>query len=366
MPMTFGRPALGKLHPYKVNFDPRRMLAAGAAKLDANELFNRVRDDDSSKRELFPEIHRYPDPESRKLTQAIGRYIDVDPERILIGNGSDELLFNLAFCFFGLKVAFPRVSYPVYGHLATISELTCVALDLDTNFDLSDSCFSRIRREKPGLVLLSYPNNPTGNCFSADKIRSLADQNPETVFVIDEAYAEFSGKTFIPAALTLDNVVVLRTLSKAFGLAGLRIGYAIARPPILQMLSKVKLPYNVNSLSQTIAADHVYDQLGSRAQAEIRAHVAEVRAELTSGLARIEGVSPYPSEANFVFAQLPREVVIGQLHEVLQASGVFIRLFQYEGLGPCARISVGTRADTEKVLQGLSTALRHCAQPAVA
>jgi histidinol-phosphate aminotransferase len=366
MPLTFGRPALGELHPYKVNFDPQRMSAAGVAKLDANELFNRVRDDDSSKRDPYPGIHRYPDPESRKLAKAIGRYIDVDPEQILIGNGSDELLFNLAFCFFGLKVAFPRMSYPVYGHLATISELTCVPLELDANFDLSDSCFSNIREERPDLVLLSYPNNPTGNCFSAEKIRNLADQNPETVFVLDEAYAEFSGKTFIPAALTLDNVVVLRTLSKAFGLAGLRIGYAIARHPILKMLSKVKLPYNVNSLSQAIAADHVDDQSGGRAQAEIRAHVAEVRAELTSGLARIEGVRPYPSEANFVFAQLPREVVIGQIHEILQASGIFIRLFQYEDLGPCARISVGTRADTAKVLQGLSTALHHCAQAAVA
>lgn len=228
-----------------------------------------------------------------------------------------------------------------------------VEVRLDQNFDIDlDTSLKLIEEEKPTLAYFAYPNNPTGNTFSRQKIEAIRGKGLFTV--IDEAYYNYCGKTFLEDALRRDDTVVLRTLSK-IGMAGLRVGILVGKEELVKELEKVRLPFNITYPSQAIATLLLKDYYHLIEEA-VRQVIKE-RQRLFYELSRLEGIEPYPSEANFILFK--SSVPADTLHRRLIEKGVLIRNFSYmEGLENCLRVSVGKPEENDAFLEALTQALK--------
>jgi len=332
------RPNVRKLKAYEAKETPARV------KLDANE-----------SPYGFPlnikgiATNRYPDPEARRLRTAIAKQSAVKMDGVLMGNGSDELIYYLITTFGG-PVLFPTPTFSMYGIIGQALGVKTVGVPLDADFDLDlKKMLAVVRKEKPRLVFLSSPNNPTGNCFSADRILKIIEASKGLV-VVDEAYQAFAGgKGFTAFLNDYDNLVVLRTLSKT-GLAAIRVGYMIARPEIVSEVNKVRLPFNLNSLSQAAALEAV------KSKAKMRAYVKAISSErdrLARAMDGIDGVTPYPSEANFIMFGVKSPKV---KYKALLKKGVLVRDISAMVKG-CLRVTVGTKTENNAFLKALKETL---------
>ena len=351
--LKFGRQDLHDLPAYKIQFPYKHERTDGITKLDANESSSAARIEDGVFIDL--DINRYPDPEASELCELIAKQSGVRPETIVVGNGSDELINNLMVCFFGQRIIIPNITYPVYSHFATIYKLSLRTFPLaNDTFDFPEDVGSYYKHFGPDLSFISYPNNPTGNCFDRNKIEMLIRENPGTLFVIDEAYLEYSQKTLVSLVDEFRNVAVLRTLSKAWGLAGLRLGYIIANVNVADLLKKVRLPYNLNSIAQKVACEvlkNQRDQMLSGVKATV-----EERDFLSNEFAAMNGFSVFPSDANFLFAKLEVGLDIAKLREELMSKGIFLRFFSYPPDLNFVRFSVGKRAENVRAMHALRKA----------
>lgn len=347
--LKFGRQELHDLPAYKIQFPYKELHSDKITKLDANESSINAGVGDGIFNGL--DINRYPDPEASELCELIAEECGVRPETIVVGNGSDELINNLMVCFYGQRVVIPDITYPVYSHFAKIYRISLETFPLTSDtFDFPEDVGSYYKRLTPDLSFFSYPNNPTGNCFDSEKIETLVRENPRTLFVIDEAYVEYSQKTLIALVHEYRNVALLRTLSKAWGLAGIRIGYVIANDDVANLLRKIRLPYNLNSISQKIACGILRSQrdwMLSSAKATI-----EERTFLLNEFAALNGLRAFPSDANFVFVKLEVGLDIEKLREDLISKGIFLRFFSYAH-DNYIRFSIGKRAENIKALHAL-------------
>jgi histidinol-phosphate aminotransferase len=240
----------------------------------------------------------------------------------------------------------------MYKIIAVNTGNKVVEVPLDKNFDLDgDAIIGRIKANFPALVFLSCPNSPTGNLFSRDKIEAIIKKTPGIV-VIDEAYASFSSQTLLPLLKKYDNLIFLKTLSK-LGLASMRLGFLIGNPDIVAQLDKVRLPYNVNSLSQ-IAANFFLDY-----QDEFSQQVAEIikrREELYLGLKEIAGIKLYPSRANFIFFSCAFDS--DRIYNKLVAEGIIVKNLNIPPLMTnCMRVTVGKRKENEEFLKALKSVI---------
>ena len=200
------------------------------------------------------QINRYPDPDCNKLKQTISGILGVPAENLIVGNGSDELIqFILQiFCGPGDTITFPDPTFAMYKIIAQGMGINSSGFPLDENWDFEANEFLEFLEEHEAkVVFFSYPNNPTGNCFSAKAIKKVIEKF-NGIVVVDEAYYDFSAKTFINEMQNNNNLIVLKSLSK-IGMAGLRVGYGIAQPELIEQFNKVRLPYNSNSISQLLA-----------------------------------------------------------------------------------------------------------------
>src|SRR3990172_907256 len=200
------------------------------------------------------ELNRYPDPEARALKTSLADYAGVPAGNLLLGNGSDEIIAMLISAFGGspATVAYPAPTFSMYGIIARGLGQKTLELPLDNKFDIDfDATLKLLMERRPKLVFVAYPNNPTGNQFDRDKVRRII-AGTYGIVVVDEEYHSFSGESFIDKLGEFPNLVVLRTLSK-IGLAGLRVGMMAAGPDVLSEVNKVRLPYNINALSQVAA-----------------------------------------------------------------------------------------------------------------
>ncbi|HDT15376.1 MAG TPA: histidinol-phosphate transaminase, partial [Firmicutes bacterium] len=250
--MVKQRREIEKLKPYEpVLFEARY-------KLDANE--NAYDIPPAVKRKIIKaagktDFNRYPDPLCGKLKKTLAKKIGMTLENIAVGNGSDELISYLmqAFVSPGDRVVIPVPSFDVYEIAAKIAGARIVKIPLSEEFDLDEKRMMRnVSEKKTKMVIIGYPNNPTGNCFSRRKVENII-YGTKGLVVIDEAYFEFSGKSFMNAVKKRKNIVVLRTFSKAFSMAALRVGYMVASRDIVSAVNKVRMPYNVNGISQRAA-----------------------------------------------------------------------------------------------------------------
>jgi histidinol-phosphate aminotransferase len=294
--------------------------------------------------------HRYPDPEAKVLKKLLAREFGVRQENILQGNGSDELIYYLVATFGG-PVLFPSPTFSMYGIIAQALGEERISVPLDPEFDLDIArILSAIVAKKPKLIFLSSPNNPTGNCFSSDRILRIIERSTGIV-VVDEAYQPFSSeKGFIPLLKDYKNLVIMRTLSK-IGLAALRLGFLIADDAIIGEVNKVRLPFNVNSLSQAVAVEALRDK--SRAKSFIRTVVSE-RKRLAGKMEHIEGVMPFPSEANFILFRVDDP---DKVYTLLLRRGVLVRNLG-ESVKGCLRVTVGTPAENAAFLRTLRQAVQ--------
>ncbi|MGW8273304.1 MAG: histidinol-phosphate transaminase, partial [Thermodesulfovibrionales bacterium] len=276
------------LAPYKVTDVQCRI------KLDANESpygFSRALNALGALK-----TNRYPDPEARELRRILGRVWGVGEDSILQGNGSDELIFYLVATFGG-PVLFPVPTFSMYAIIATVFGERTVEVPLKEDFRLDGSVMLReVRRCRPRLIFLSSPNNPTGNNFSLRVLEAVIRES-RGIVVIDEAYQPFSPRdSMIPMITRYPNLVVMRTLSK-IGLAALRTGFIVGRPEVIAEVNKVRLPFNVNALSQAVAARVLKHP---EAITRVVSAVVRERDRLSSGMRKIKGIRVFPSDANFV------------------------------------------------------------------
>jgi histidinol-phosphate aminotransferase len=298
-------------------------------------------------------INRYPDPGGEVLREKISRVTGFASERIVLGNGSDELIGVLMTTFSGGTgaVLYPVPTFSMYRIMGTTLELELIQVELDEGFDIDvEATLKEMRRKNPDLIFLASPNNPTGNRFSNERVLEVLSSS-NGIVVLDEAYCDFSGRTFLPLIEKYENLVVLRSMSKV-GFAGIRIGMLFGRGEIVREINKVRLPYNVNSFSQRIA-EVILDSAGF---VEINAQLIKVeRDRVYKALKLVNGVEVYPTDANFILFRVnDADGVFGKLIE----RGVLIRNFNSPGrLKNCLRVTIGTPEENDAFLTALGEIL---------
>ncbi len=301
------------------------------------------------------EVNRYPDPRSPDLQDALRAAMGIpDDAALLLGNGSDELIQMLA-----LTIANPGRTllsfdpgFVMYRMIALFAGLNYVGVPLradDFGLDL-DEALAAIERERPALVFIAYPNNPTGNLFDAAAVEAIIEASPGLV-IVDEAYAPFTDTSFLPHLGRWPNLLVMRTVSK-MGLAGLRLGYMAGPRDWIDEIDKTRLPYNINVLTQASAAfalrhKPVFD-------AQTRA-IREQRAVLAQALGELDGIAPYPSEANFILARTAKGRA-GPVFDGLKQRGVLIKRLDgsHPMLRDCLRLTVGTPDENRAMVAALA------------
>lgn len=299
--------------------------------------------------------NRYPDPAAKRLKARLREAMAVpDDMAVVVGNGSDELIQTtmLATGRPGAVVLGVEPSFVMFPLIAAFCGVRFVGVPLAPNFELdTDRVLEQIAIHRPALVIIAYPNNPTGNLFDASAIARIIDATPGVVLV-DEAYHAFAGQSFMPRLGDFDNLLVMRTLSK-LGLAGLRLGVLAGPQGWLRHIDKVRLPYNVNVLTQTIA-----ERVLRRPQlfAEQAALIVAERARLFRELSAIPDVQPYPSAANFILFRVPDANAV---FEDLKARAILIRNLNdsHPALAQCLRVTVGTPDDNAQFLGAVKEAL---------
>jgi len=321
-------------------------------KLDANEspysAFS-VQRSAFSVEKIFQTLNRYPDSEAKTLKKIISKNLRLTPENILFGNGSDELIYYL-ITVFGGPVLYPVPTFSMYGIISQALGEKRIEVPLDDEFDLdTDRILPLIKKEKPGIIFLSSPNNPTGNCFSADRILKIVEST--SLVVIDEAYQPFSSeKGFLPMLNDYKNLVILRTLSK-IGFAGLRVGFMIADKEIINEVNKVRLPFNINSLSQAAAAALLQNTH------TIKLHMGLITSErerLLNELWKLRGIKPYPSEANFILFKVKNS---DKIYCRLLKKGVLVRNMRGT-VNECLRVTVGTKKENNIFIKALKEVMK--------
>lgn len=299
-------------------------------------------------------VNRYPDPRARDLVPRLRRYLDLgSDQRLLLGNGSDELiqLIILALARPGATVLAPEPTFVMYRMIAAFVGLEYVGVPLTPDFELDlDALAAAMDQHDPAVVFLAWPNNPTGNLWPRGDVERVLALAPGLV-VVDEAYAPFALDSFVGDLGCRDNLVVMRTLSK-LGLAGLRLGVLAGPGEWLDQFDKLRLPYNVNVLTQAsvaFALDH-FDVLSAQA-AEIR----HERDGLVRRLAALPGLRVWPSAANFLLVRLPPGAV-RTVFDGLLAEGILVKCLDgsHPALTDCLRLTVGAPEENVRLEDALA------------
>lgn len=290
-------------------------------------------------------FNRYPNYEYESLREQIAQNFSVDESQILIGNGSSEIIEKIFYAFGSLvnKILYPQPSFSMYKIYAKAAESQPIPFDLDENFNLNvDKFISKAQSENVSLAVICNPNNPTGNVLSNADIEKIA-QSVNCAFLVDEAYIEFHGISAVNLVKKYPNLIVARTFSKAYGLAGARVGYMIANAEVTKMIEKTYMPYHMNSLSLA-TADIVY-QMRDEFVPRIQMIVAE-RKRMTEQLQTLKNIKVYPSATNFILIRYDKADL---LNKYLESFDIGVRYFvNNQQLENCLRISMGTRQENDE------------------
>lgn len=296
------------------------------------------------------QLNRYPDPDCRLLKQAITDITNIPPEALVIGNGSDELiqLILQIFCDAGDSYVFPDPTFGMYSIIGKGLGLIPRPYPLDEKWDFDGDDFLQfLTGQSARVVFFSYPNNPTGNCYSAVEIKKVI-VGFRGIVVLDEAYFDFAQQSFCEDIKNHNNLIVLRSLSK-IGLAALRVGYGMADPYIIEQINKVRLPYNSNTISQEIATRIL--QNFSPIQDQIKLILQE-RDRLLEELSKLDSLTVFPSDSNFILFRVANDGE--KLFKNLIENGILIRnLNNHPSLKNCLRVTVGTQKENDLFLAQL-------------
>jgi len=313
------------------------------------------------------ELNRYPVPTASKLRALIREVMQVPAGcDVLLGNGSDECIqyITAAVAREGAVVMAPAPSFAMFAMHALFFRLRFVGMPLREDFTLDvDAFLAAMAKEKPALVWLAFPNNPTGNAFPVADVERIVRAAPGLV-VIDEAYQPFAGATFMPRLPEFENMVVMRTVSK-IGMAGVRLGYVCGRPEWIDAFNKTRSPFNINVLTEAVAIKLLQNKKVLDAQA---AEVLAEREVLRKALEKLDGHTVYPSAANFLLVRVAgagrsAQGALGagtRVFESLKAQGVLVKDFSggHPLLENCLRLTVGTPEENRILLAALREALK--------
>jgi len=299
------------------------------------------------------DARRYPPPHGAMAVQAISNFFGFDESEIFVGNGSDELLDLLMKTFVGKQ---PRVfvvepTFPLYSYFIQLYGGAKVAVLLKPDFKLDVDTLLEKSGRNPSLLIVCSPNNPTANQFAKSDLEKVVREFNGLV-IVDEAYADFAKYSAIDWATETDNLIVLRTFSKAFGLAGIRLGFAVSNKSVIEYLRRAAHPFHVNAITQRVVTLALQNWDYFKQQIE---YILTEREWLRNALARIDGVIPYPSDANFILFRIARKGFSSSAVEKrLRSKDVFVR---DRGSAPllenCIRVTVGTRDMNEAFVSAL-------------
>ena len=346
MPLDFVRPTIRSMDGYA----PGEQPSAGerVVKLNTNENpFPPSPKVVQAIRELEPEmLRRYPDPKARAFCAAAPKVLGVDPDMILTGNGSDDILAVAVKTFLGPgdTLVVPNPTYSLYPVLAELDEVKFVTVDWDRDWSLPTDA---LLAAKPKAIFLANPNAPSGTMVSPLRLEELA-QRFKGLLLVDEAYADFADDNGLSLVKKYENLIISRTLSKAYSLAGLRFGYAVAQPQVIKEMNKAKDSYPNDALSIVAATAAIEDQEYARKSWDhVKAERQRVSAELTQ-----MGWKILPSQTNFILASTPSGNGKAA-YQGLKHQGILVRFFDKPGLSDKIRITIGTSQENNALLAGL-------------
>ena len=293
-------------------------------------------------------LRRYPDPFAHEFCQAVSDVLGVPKDWVIVGNGSDDVLnILIRACAEGRdrKVVYPMPTYVLYRTLSAMQPAEIVEVSYGENFELP---IDELVKANGAVTFIASPNSPSGHIVPLDDLRKLAQQ-VSGVLAIDEAYVDFTEYSALPLVQEFDNVIVLRTLSKGYSLAGLRLGFGIANPQLLSGLFKVKDSYNIDAAAIAVGTAAMRDQEYKNTNAE---KVKTSRTRLTLDLKNLS-YNVLESHGNFVLATPPK----GNAEEIylkLKESGILVRYFNQSGLADKLRITVGTDEQNKSLIEQLA------------
>jgi histidinol-phosphate aminotransferase len=360
--LALARPGIQALKPYvpgrsieevKAQYHPKQIVKLGSNEnpLGANPKVLRAI------AKVLPKISLYPDGSSRELREALAKYCGVAADEIIVGNGSDEVLLMIALAFLkpGERVVVSENTFSEYEFSGRVLDAEIVKLPLrDMRYDVK--AFTRALSLKPKMMFLCNPNNPTGNYFTHAELEGLLKKAPRScLVVVDEAYGDYATEKDYPRSIELmrkyPNLLVARTFSKLFGIAGLRLGYGIGAAGLLRETLRVKTPFNVNLLVQTAAVTALNDKAFIRKSLSVN---HKGRLQIEAGFRKL-GLFYLPTQANFICFHVPRPAV--DLCEDLLKRGMIIRALKSFGLPDWCRVTIGTTAQNRFFLAELAKIL---------
>jgi len=296
-------------------------------------------------------LRRYPQPMADDFRRVAARHHGVTPAHILAGNGSDDILQIALRCYCGPGdvLASPDPTYSLYPVLAELADVRFLTVPWGPDWSLPTAA---LLATNPRAIFFANPNAPSGTSVSQEEVGALAARTSALVLV-DEAYVDFADEDCIGLLASHDNVLISRTLSKGYGLAGLRFGYAVAHPSIVEQMAKVKDSYNCDAIAIAAACAALEDQAYARQQWAL---VKSERSRVTAELQR-RGFSVLPSHGNFVLATTPGAASARPLYDAMKAGGVLVRFFDKPGLSDRLRITIGSPEENDAMFAALDTAL---------
>ena len=296
-------------------------------------------------------FNRYPNEEYYSLVEQIAENFSVEASQVLLGSGSSEIIEKVFHAFGGAnhKIVYPQPSFSMYKIYAKAADAQGVPFDLDKKFNLNVEAFiKKIREFNASLAVVCNPNNPTGNALTPEQIEKIA-ASIDCAFLLDEAYVEFYGRSCVHLVAKYPNLIVARTFSKAYGMAGARVGYMIAQSEVTRMINKTFMPYHMNVL--TLAAADIVYQMREEFIPRMQMTIAE-RNRMFERLEKLPGITVFPSETNFILIRLAKAE---ELKDYLESLDIGIRYFSPSafGLKNCLRISIGTRNENDAVFSAI-------------
>lgn len=346
----FWSPLVNDLVPYVPGEQPKM---ANLVKLNTNEnpFGPSPKVIEAIQAELNDSLRLYPDPEGESLRQTIAAYHGIQPNQVFLGNGSDEVLAHIFFGLFqhGEPILFPDITYSFYPVYCGLYNIESKKIPLTENFEINPDHF----KQSNGGVIFPNPNAPTGMYLGLQHVEEILAANPDRVVVVDEAYIDFGGESAITLVDKYPNLLVSQTLSKARSLAGLRVGFAVGHPDLIEALNRVKNSFNSYPLDRLALA-------GAKAAYEDEAWfrkccdgVISERERVTAALEDL-GFEVLPSKANFIFArhkEQPGEVLAKGLRE----QGIIVRHFKKPRISEFLRITIGTVEQNDALMAGLES-----------
>lgn len=302
------------------------------------------------RKKINSELRNYPSPTAKKLKNRIADYHSLKEEQVVVGNGSDALLDTICKSFVNEKKAFGyfHPSYEMYSFFASRNRKKSIEVPLNADFSIPPP---QEYLEEIDALFICSPNNPSGMTVEREKIESAAEE--DVLVVIDEAYAEYSTKNNIPLLEEYDNLIIVRTFSKAWGLAGIRVGYALSSAKRGVELLEDMLPYNVNALSIDAALAALDEE---EIMKEVVDETVQERERLSMELEERD-FNPLPSETNFILCKTPNSIEVSNLYHELLERGMRIRTFEEPRLEDHVRITIGNRKMNDRLLRTLDEVL---------